>query len=104
MRTPNREPHGVFTQRPGTLSNDFFVEPARHVDALGEVGEGPEGLYEGYDRASGKLEWTGDAGRPDLRVAFGAARRGGGLRGRRRERSIRDRLRPGLDEGHGARK
>ena len=48
---------GIFTDRPGTLSNDFFVnllgmatEWSRSADS--------EGLYEGRDRQSGELKWT----------------------------------------------
>ncbi len=52
-----QSPHGVFTRRPGTLSNDFFVnlldmrtgwkKPAADVDVL-----------EGRDRTSGEVKWT----------------------------------------------
>jgi catalase-peroxidase len=50
--------HGVFTSKPETLSNDFFVnlldmrtewKPAASVD----------GVYEGRDRKTGKVKWTG---------------------------------------------
>nr|WP_288118149.1 catalase/peroxidase HPI [Thiomonas sp.] len=49
--------HGVFTQRPGVLSNDFFVN-------LLDMGtkwqrSATEGVLEGRDRASGALKWTG---------------------------------------------
>ena len=49
--------HGVFTQRPGVLSNDFFVN-------LLDMGtkwqrSTTEGVLEGRDRASGALKWTG---------------------------------------------
>ena len=48
--------HGVFTQRPGTLSNDFFVN-------LLDMGtqwkrSASAGVLEGRDRASGQLKWT----------------------------------------------
>ena len=47
---------GVFTDRPGTLSNDFFVNL---LDMSTEWRESStEGLYEGYDRKTGKLKWT----------------------------------------------
>ena len=48
--------HGVFTDRPGTLSNDFFVNL---MDMSTEWSKGAsEGLYEGRDRSSGELKWT----------------------------------------------
>jgi catalase-peroxidase len=55
--------HGVLTERPGTLSNDFFS------NLLGMATEwkpkaGEEGVYEGRDRKSGAVKWT--ATRVDL--------------------------------------
>ena len=49
--------HGVFTTRPETLSNDFFVNllDMRTVWAK----SGTEGVLEGRDRATGKAKWTG---------------------------------------------
>jgi catalase-peroxidase len=49
--------HGVFTNRPETLSNDFFV----NLLDMGTKWEpsSDEGVYEGRDRATGKLRWTG---------------------------------------------
>ena len=49
--------HGVLTGAPGTLTNDFFVN-------LLDMGvewrpSSTEGVYEGLDRASGKVRWTG---------------------------------------------
>ena len=47
---------GVLTDRPGTLSNDFFVNL---LDMKTSWVKAPTaGLYEGHDRASGKLRWT----------------------------------------------
>ena len=48
--------HGVFTDRPGQLSNDFFVN-LLSMDNEWKPSE-TEGVYEGYDRASGELKWT----------------------------------------------
>jgi catalase-peroxidase len=50
--------HGVFTRRPGTLTNDFFINL---LDMKTEWGPSPtdEGVYEGRDRATGKIRWTG---------------------------------------------
>jgi catalase-peroxidase len=50
--------HGVFTDRPGTLSNDFFVN-LLDMGTAWKPAEGAEGVYEGRDRASGDLKWTG---------------------------------------------
>jgi catalase-peroxidase len=50
--------HGVFTSRPGVLTNDFFVNLLDMNTAWKATGADKE-LYEGSDRASGKLKWTG---------------------------------------------
>jgi catalase-peroxidase len=50
--------HGVFTDRPGTLSNDFFVN-LLDMSTRWEKSAKTEGLYEGHDRATGKVRWTG---------------------------------------------
>jgi catalase-peroxidase len=48
--------HGVFTDRPGTLSNDYFVNL---LDMSTEWSKSStEGLYQGKDRATGKVRWT----------------------------------------------
>ncbi len=48
--------HGVFTDRPGTLSNDFFVNL---VDmSTNWAKSSTAGIYEGRDRATGDLKWT----------------------------------------------
>ena len=49
--------HGVFTQRPGTLSNDFFVN-LLDMGTKWQRGSS-EGVLEGRDRKSGDLKWTG---------------------------------------------
>jgi catalase-peroxidase len=51
-------PHGVFTERPGVLSNDFSVnllDMATSWSPLDERGE----LFEGRERSSGAARWTG---------------------------------------------
>jgi catalase-peroxidase len=48
--------HGVFTDRPGTLTNDFFVN-LLDMGTKWSKAQG-EGLYEGVDRATGKKRWT----------------------------------------------
>lgn len=55
--------HGVLTQRPGTLSNDFFANLLDMGTAWKPTSEAAE-LFEGRDRSSGALKWT--ATRVDL--------------------------------------
>ena len=50
--------HGVFTRRPGTLTNDFFVNLLDMSTEWKPV-QGQEGVYEGHDRKTGELKWTG---------------------------------------------
>jgi catalase-peroxidase len=50
--------HGVFTSRPETLSNDFFVN-LLDMGTEWKPSANAEGVYEGRDRKTGKLEWTG---------------------------------------------
>ena len=50
--------HGVFTQRPGTLSNDFFVN-LLDMKTEWKPAPGDAGVFEGRDRKSGELMWTG---------------------------------------------
>jgi catalase-peroxidase len=51
--------HGVFTKKPGVLTNDFFV----NLLDMGTEWKGgaEEYAYDGYDRKSGKLKWTATA-------------------------------------------
>ena len=49
--------HGVFTDRVGTLSNDFFVN-LLDMSAEWERSADSEGVYEGRDRATGEIRWT----------------------------------------------
>jgi catalase-peroxidase len=55
--------HGVFTQRPGVLSNDFFVNLVDMGTEWKPVSEAAD-LFEGRDRRTGELKWT--ATRVDL--------------------------------------
>ena len=55
--------HGVFTNRPETLTNDFFVN-LLDMNTKWEPSPASEGVYEGRDRATSKLKWT--ATRVDL--------------------------------------
>ena len=49
--------HGVFTDRPGTLTNDFFVN-LLDMGTAWMVSESTENVYEGSDRATGAPKWT----------------------------------------------
>jgi len=49
--------YGVFTNRPETLTNDFFVN-LLDMNTKWEPSSTSEGVYEGCDRATGKLKWT----------------------------------------------
>lgn len=49
--------HGVFTDQPGTLSNDFFVN-LLDVSTNWSKSDQGQGLYDGLDRDSGELKWT----------------------------------------------
>ncbi len=52
-----QSPHGILTGAPGTLTNDFFVNL---LDMATEwQPSSTEGVYEGRDRASNKVKWTG---------------------------------------------
>ena len=83
--------HGVFTDRPGTLTNDFFVNLLDMATEWKATSES-EDVFEGRDRATGELRWTGT--RVDL--IFGSRLRAPGpRRGLRRattpsEKFVRD--------------
>jgi catalase-peroxidase len=51
---------GVFTERPETLTNDFFVN-LLDMDTEWQPSSTDEGMYEGRDRSTGKVKWTGTA-------------------------------------------
>ncbi|MCJ1887071.1 catalase/peroxidase HPI [Pseudomonas sp. LA21] len=53
-----QSPHGVFTSRPGTLSNDFFVN-LLDMGTVWKPTSSANDLYEGRDRKSGDVKWTG---------------------------------------------
>jgi len=62
MRTLNanfgQAKHGVFTNRPEMLTNDFFVN-LLDMRTKWEPSSTSEGVYEGRDRATGQIKWTG---------------------------------------------
>jgi len=52
-----KSPHGVFTKKVGTLTNDFFIN-LLDMDTEWKL-TGTEGVYEGHDRKTGAAKWTG---------------------------------------------
>ncbi len=50
--------HGVLTERPGSLTNDFFVN-LLDMDTVWHVSSASEEVFEGHDRQTGDLKWTG---------------------------------------------
>ncbi|HXC28859.1 MAG TPA: peroxidase family protein, partial [Stellaceae bacterium] len=50
--------HGVFTKRQETLTNDFFVN-LLDMSTEWQPAAGAEGVYEGRDRKTGEVRWTG---------------------------------------------
>ncbi len=56
--------HGIFTDRPGKLTNDFFVNLLDMNTTWTPLTNGHTGLYEGRDRKTGAVKWT--ATRADL--------------------------------------
>ena len=50
--------HGVFTDRPGTLTNDFFVN-LLDMNTEWQASSASEGVFEGRDRRTGDVKWTG---------------------------------------------
>jgi catalase-peroxidase len=50
--------HGVFTHRPETLTNDFFVN-LLDMGTQWQPSAGSEGVYEGRDRKTNQMKWTG---------------------------------------------
>ncbi len=54
----NQTPHGVFTRQPEALTNDFFVN-LLDMDTVWKPSPEDETVFEGRDRESGELRWTG---------------------------------------------
>jgi catalase-peroxidase len=62
-----RSRHGIFSDRPETLSSDFFVN-LLDMGTAWQKSDAEENVYEGRDRASGELRWTAST----VDLAFGA--------------------------------
>ena len=86
---------GVLTDRPGTLTNDFFV----NLLALGTTWSASGDAVRG-PRRERRPALDRHPRRPRVRLELRAARAGRGLRERRRAREVRARLRRGVGQGH----
>jgi catalase-peroxidase len=53
-----RSTQGVFTKQPETLTNDFFVN-LLDMNTQWQRSAGSDGVYEGHDRKTNELKWTG---------------------------------------------
>ena len=80
--------HGVFTSRPETLTNDFFMN-LLDMGTEWKASASTENVYEGRDHGTGEAKWTATA----VDLVFGSDSelrgRGGGLRVRRRGGEVR---------------
>ena len=54
----NQSQHGVFTKRPETLTNDFFVN-LLDMRTIWKASSDADDLFDGRDRTTGELKWTG---------------------------------------------
>jgi hypothetical protein len=59
--------HGVFTKQPETLTNDFFVN-LLDISTQWQPSAGSEGVYEGCDRKTNEVKWTGTRRAPITEV------------------------------------
>ena len=71
--------HGVFTDRPETLTNDFFVN-LLDMSTEWKASASSENVYEGRDRSDGQGQVDRHRRRPRLRFELPAPRHLGGLR------------------------
>ncbi len=81
--------HGVFTKRPETLTNDFFVNLLDMSTVWKPTSENKD-VFEGRDRATGELKWTGYACRPCLRFQLATPGARGSLCMRRLAEQVRE--------------
>jgi len=88
--------HGVFTDRVGVLTNDFFVN-LLDMGIKWTPAEG--GIYEGRDRKTGELVYTATRVEPHLRRQLRTARPGRSVRPGRQPGEVRPRLRQRLGKG-----
>ena len=88
--------HGVFTSKPGTLTQRLLRQPARHEHG---VAAGRRQRVRGPRPQDQRGQVDRHPRRPDLRLALAAPRVRGGLCLRGREGEVRQGLRGGLDQG-----
>ena len=93
---------GVLTDRPGVLSNDFFVNLLDLGTTWKPLDPGSH-AFEATRRRHRGSDLDRQPRRPGVRLELRAAGPGRGVRQRRREREVRPRLRGGLGQGHRAR-
>ena len=91
--------HGVFTDRPGSLTNDFFVNLLDRCDGVDTRGIDRGGVR-GTRPLDRRHEVDRDRGGSRVRFALAAAGVGRGLRRRRRRGEVRPRLRGRVGQGH----
>ena len=91
--------HGVFTDKVGTLTNDFFTN-LLDIGITWKATDDSSDMFEGSD-ASGTREVHRHPWRSGVRVELRIARGGRGLRQRRRQGEVRHGLRGGVGQGHG---
>jgi hypothetical protein len=94
-----RSQHGVFTKRPETLTNDFFINVLDMRTQWKATSEDRD-TFDGCDRPSGRAEVDRHPRRPDLRLELPAPRDCRGLWTGRCEGAVCDGLRDGLDRAH----
>ena len=90
--------HGVFTKRPETLTNDFFVN-LLDMNTKWQKPATTEGVFEGRDRATGELKWTGTRRRSRLRFELPAPGTRGSLCVQRLEGGVCEGLRGCVEQG-----
>ena len=90
--------HGVFTKKPESLTNDFFVNLLDMGTEWKPTSKDAD-VFEGRDRKIGRTEVDRHARRPGLRLELPAPRPGRSLRQLRRPEEVRPRLRRRLEQG-----
>ena len=94
-----RRSTACFTDRPGQLTNDFFVNLLDMRTGWKKVDDDGDEIFVGTDRDHRRGAVDGDAHRPGVRLQLAAARAVGGLCLGRRGREVRQGLRRGLGQG-----